>query len=89
VTLQPAQGDSDKPCGVDFILRCYVAKNSEDRIEKRNSVRLAIKKITHAPEQQTKRPSTDVTKEFLLSSHPLIVEANLEKGVRVFVVSHL
>ena len=55
VTLQPAQGETDKPCGVDFILRCFVAKNSEDKIEKRNSVRLAIKKITHAPVEHTQR----------------------------------
>ena len=57
MTLQPAQGDTEKPCGVDFILRCYVAKNAEDKIEKRNSVRLAIKKITHAPAEHTKRVS--------------------------------
>ena len=57
MTLQPAQGDTEKPCGVDFILRCYVAKNADDKIEKRNSVRLAIKKITHAPVEHTKRVS--------------------------------
>lgn len=57
VTLQPAQGETEKPCGVDFILRCYVAKNAEDKIEKRNSVRLAIKKITHAPAEHTQRVS--------------------------------
>ena len=57
VTLQPAQGETEKPCGVDFILRCYVAKNAEDKIEKRNSVRLAIKKITHAPVEHTQRVS--------------------------------
>ena len=57
VTLQPAQGETEKPCGVDFILRCFVAKNAEDKIEKRNSVRLAIKKITHAPAEHTQRVS--------------------------------
>ncbi|XP_064394202.1 arrestin red cell-like [Halichondria panicea] len=80
VTLQPAQGDVEKPCGVDFVLRCYVAKSEENKMEKRNSVRLAIKKITHAPADKTERPTIDVTKEFMLSSHPLIVEANLDKG---------
>ncbi|KAL5476277.1 hypothetical protein EMCRGX_G026201 [Ephydatia muelleri] len=81
ITLQPAQnGEGEKPCGVDFILRCYVAKNPEDKIEKRNSVRLAVKKITHAPIDRTERPSADVTKEFMLSTRPLTVEANLEKG---------
>jgi beta-arrestin len=80
VSLQPGQGEADKPCGVDFILRCFVGKQPEDKIEKRNSVRLAIKKITHAPEEQTHRPTTDVSKDFMLSSHPLVVEANLDKG---------
>jgi beta-arrestin len=81
VSLQPGQGEADKPCGVDFILRCFIGKLPEDKIEKRNSVRLAIKKITHAPEEQTQRPTTDVSKDFMLSSHPLLVEANLDKGV--------
>ncbi|CAI8017230.1 Arrestin red cell isoform 2, partial [Geodia barretti] len=67
-------------CGLDFILRCFIGKLPEDKIEKRNSVRLAIKKITHAPEEQTQRPTTDVSKDFMLSSHPLLVEANLDKG---------
>ncbi|CAI8051174.1 Beta-arrestin-2 [Geodia barretti] len=80
VSLQPGQGEADKPCGVDFILRCFIGKLPEDKIEKRNSVRLAIKKITHAPEEQTQRPTTDVSKDFMLSSHPLLVEANLDKG---------
>lgn len=83
VTLQPAQptnGEAEKPCGVDYVVRCYVAKNATDKIEKRNSVRLVFKKIIHAPLDRTERPSVDVTKEFMLSSHPLTVEANLDKG---------
>lgn len=80
VTLQPAQGDTEKPCGVDFLLRCYVAKNSMDKIEKRNSVRLAIKKVPHSSDDHTQRPTQEISKEFMLSSQPLIVEANLEKG---------
>ena len=30
----------------------------------------------------TTQPTTDVSKEFMLSSHPLVVEANLDQGVR-------
>ncbi|XP_019864233.1 PREDICTED: beta-arrestin-2-like isoform X1 [Amphimedon queenslandica] len=84
VSLQPSPNASsqegEKPCGVDFILRCYVAKNKEDKIEKRNSVRLSVKKITHASDEHTQRPSIELTKQYLLSSHPLTVEANLDKG---------
>jgi beta-arrestin len=83
VSLQPSHNaqDGEKPCGVDFILRCYVAKNKDDKIEKRNSVRLALKKLTHAPCEHTQRPSVDLTKQYLLSSHPVVAEANLDKGV--------
>jgi beta-arrestin len=58
-----------------------VAKNKDDKIEKRNSVRLALKKLTHAPCEHTQRPSVDLTKQYLLSSHPVVAEANLDKGV--------
>jgi beta-arrestin len=81
VTLQPAvNAESEKPCGVDFILRAYVAKEAADKIEKRNSVKLAIKKITHAAPAKTTRPTVDVSKNFMLSAHPMTVEANLDKG---------
>ncbi|XP_065888743.1 beta-arrestin-2-like isoform X2 [Dysidea avara] len=80
ITLQPGANDVDKPCGIDFFLRVFVGKHPSDKIEKRNSVRLAIKKITHAPVTRTNRPSLEVKKDFLLSSRPLQVEANLDKG---------
>ena len=80
ISLQATSSDGEKPCGVDFILRCFVAKNMEDKIEKRNSVRLALKKIIHAPPEHTKRPVVDLSKEYMLSSHPMTVEANLDKG---------
>ena len=34
-----------------------MAKDAHDRIEKRNSVRLAIKKVPHSPDDQTQRVS--------------------------------
>ena len=37
VSLQPGQGEADKPCGVDFILRCFIGKLPEDKIEKRSA----------------------------------------------------
>ena len=30
VTLQPAPGDTGKPCGVDYELKTYVAENADD-----------------------------------------------------------
>ena len=35
VTLQPAPGDTGKPCGVDYELKTYVADSLEDKPHKR------------------------------------------------------
>lgn len=35
VTLQPAPGDTGKPCGVDYELKAYVAENVDDKPHKR------------------------------------------------------
>ena len=50
VTLQPAPGDTGKPCGVDYELKTYVSDPlDQDKPHKRSSVRLAIRKLTYAP----------------------------------------
>ncbi|KAL3201552.1 hypothetical protein MRX96_012586 [Rhipicephalus microplus] len=59
VTLQPAPGDTGKPCGVDYELKGYVADSAEDKPHKRNSVRLAIRKIMYAPSRQGEQPSLE------------------------------
>ncbi|KAF6777135.1 hypothetical protein AHF37_03963 [Paragonimus kellicotti] len=46
VMLQPGPNENGKPCGVDYELRTYVADSSDDKLQKRNSVRLAIRKLT-------------------------------------------
>ena len=35
VTLQPAPGDTGKPCGVDYELKAFVAETQEDKPHKR------------------------------------------------------
>ena len=49
VTLQPAPGDTGKPCGIDCEMKAYVGDTVEDKPHKRNSVRLAIRKVMYAP----------------------------------------
>ncbi|XP_026286471.1 beta-arrestin-2 [Frankliniella occidentalis] len=79
VTLQPAPGDTGKPCGVDYELKAFVGDSSDDKPHKRNSVRLAIRKIMYAPSKQGEQPSVEVSKEFMLSPNKLHLEASLDK----------
>jgi len=79
VTLQPAPGDMGKPCGVDYELKCFVGESHEDKPHKRNSVRLAIRKIMYAPSKQGEQPSVEVSKEFMMSPNKLHLEVSLDK----------
>ncbi|KAL5004556.1 hypothetical protein ScPMuIL_018012 [Solemya velum] len=79
VTLQPAPGDTGKPCGVDYELKTYVAENLDEKPHKRNSVRLAIRKLTYAPEQPAPQPSAEGTKDFMMSPGNIKLEASLDK----------
>ncbi|XP_069105191.1 beta-arrestin-1-like [Argopecten irradians] len=79
VTLQPAPGDTGKPCGVDYELKTYVAENAEEKPHKRNSVRLAIRKLTYAPVEPAPQPSAEATKEFMMSPGNIKLEASLDK----------
>ncbi|XP_065221088.1 beta-arrestin-2 isoform X2 [Planococcus citri] len=79
VTLQPAPGDTGKPCGVDYELKAFVGESVDDKPHKRNSVRLAIRKIMYAPSKQGEQPSIEVSKEFVMSPNKLHLEASLDK----------
>ncbi|CAG9859445.1 unnamed protein product [Phyllotreta striolata] len=79
VTLQPAPGDTGKPCGIDYELKAFVGESQDDKPHKRNSVRLAIRKIMYAPNKQGEQPSVEVSKEFVMSPNKLYLEASLDK----------
>ncbi|RTG89484.1 beta-arrestin [Schistosoma bovis] len=81
VTLQPGPNENGKPCGVDYELRTYVAETSDDKLQKRNAVRLAIRKLTYAPEEPAPQPSAVVLKEFIMSPGTLRLEVSLNKEV--------
>ncbi|KAK1800474.1 hypothetical protein P4O66_005695, partial [Electrophorus voltai] len=51
VTLQPGPEDTGKACGVDYEIRAFCARSVEEKIHKRNSVRLVIRKVQYAPEK--------------------------------------
>ncbi|CAL2052795.1 unnamed protein product [Caenorhabditis brenneri] len=85
VTLQPAPGDTGKPCGVDYELKTFVAVMDGSSGEKpkksalSNTVRLAIRKLTYAPFESRPQPMVDVSKYFMMSSGLLHMEVSLDK----------
>ncbi|KAK9398446.1 beta-arrestin-2 [Crotalus adamanteus] len=79
VTLQPGPEDTGKACGVDFEIRAFCAKNLEEKIHKRNSVRLVIRKVQYAPEKSGPQPMAETTRHFLMSDRSLHLEASLDK----------
>ncbi|XP_054838803.1 beta-arrestin-2-like [Eublepharis macularius] len=79
VTLQPGPKDTGKACGVDFEIWAFCAKNVDEKIHKRNSVRLVIRKVQYAPETPGPQPMAETTRHFLLSDRSLHLEASLDK----------
>uniref|UniRef100_A0A6Q2XU04 S-arrestin n=1 Tax=Esox lucius TaxID=8010 RepID=A0A6Q2XU04_ESOLU len=79
VCLQPAPSDVGKRCAVEFEVKVFCSDNQDDKIEKRSSVRLAIRKIQYAPEDRKIIPSAETTFEFLMSDKPLHMQVSLEK----------
>ncbi|KAK6323439.1 hypothetical protein J4Q44_G00057780 [Coregonus suidteri] len=79
VTLQPGPEDTGKACGVDFEVRAFCARTVEEKIHKRNSVRLVIRKVQYAPEKPGPQPMVETTRSFLMSDRSLHLEASLDK----------
>uniref|UniRef100_A0A8C5ECP7 Arrestin red cell n=1 Tax=Gouania willdenowi TaxID=441366 RepID=A0A8C5ECP7_GOUWI len=68
-----------RACGVDFEIRAFCAKTIEEKIHKRNSVRLVIRKVQYAPEKPGPQPMVETTRSFLMSDRSLHLEASLDK----------
>ncbi|NXE52895.1 ARRC protein, partial [Casuarius casuarius] len=81
VTLQPGPDDVGKACGVDFEVKGFCAENLEEKIHKRNSVRLIIRKIQFAPVKMGPAPKSETTRQFMMSDKPLHLEASLDKEI--------
>nr|AUG68939.1 arrestin-visual-X [Geotria australis] len=79
VTLQPGPDDAGKACGVDFEVKAFCAENLEEKIHKRNSVRLLIRKVQFAPAGSLAAPRAETTRQFLMSDKPLQMDAALDK----------
>ncbi|KAJ6663187.1 hypothetical protein lerEdw1_010323 [Lerista edwardsae] len=81
VTLQPGPDDVGKSCGVDFEVKGFCAENLEEKIHKRNSVRLVIRKVQFAPISTGPAPKSEITKQFMMSDKPLHLEASLDREI--------
>ncbi|XP_044162505.1 arrestin-C [Bufo gargarizans] len=79
VTLQPGPDDGGKPCGVDFEVKGFSAENAEEKVHKKNTARLIIRKVQYAPEVRGPAPSAEITRQFMMSDKPLQLEASLNK----------
>ncbi|XP_041072139.1 S-arrestin-like [Carcharodon carcharias] len=81
VSLQPAPSDPEKFCSVDFEVTAFCVSNLEEKIHKRSSVRLTIRKIQFAPDQTGQKPTVHTSKHFVMSDQPLHLTASLNKEV--------
>ncbi|KAM9312728.1 beta-arrestin-2 [Gastrophryne carolinensis] len=81
VTLQPGPEDTGKACGVDYEIRAFCVKSMEEKMHKRNSVRLVIRKVQFAPDKAGPQPVAETTRNFLMSDRSLHLEASLDKDL--------
>uniref|UniRef100_A0A3P9LA49 Arrestin-C n=1 Tax=Oryzias latipes TaxID=8090 RepID=A0A3P9LA49_ORYLA len=84
VSLQPGPDDKGKACGVDFEVKTYLAKeknNPDEKIDKKDTARLVVRKIQYAPSQVGAGPKADVCKSFMMSDKPVHLEASMEKDL--------
>nr|AUG68940.1 arrestin-visual-X [Mordacia mordax] len=79
VSLQPGSDDTSKSCGVDFVVKAFCAENLEEKIHRRNSVRLVIRKVQFAAERSVPPSRAETTRQFLMSDKPLQLDAALDK----------
>lgn len=82
VTLQAGESDEGKPLGVDYMIKCYVGNNEEDKSHKRSQVSLIIKKLQYAPNARGLRlPSSLVSKGFTFSQGKITLEVTLDREI--------
>uniref|UniRef100_A0A2I3TFW8 S-arrestin n=1 Tax=Pan troglodytes TaxID=9598 RepID=A0A2I3TFW8_PANTR len=84
VMLQPAPQDSGKSCGVDFEVKAFATDSTdaeEDKIPKKSSVRLLIRKVQHGPLEMGPQPRAEAAWQFFMSDKPLHLAVSLNKEI--------
>uniref|UniRef100_A0A8C9KMP4 S-arrestin n=1 Tax=Panthera tigris altaica TaxID=74533 RepID=A0A8C9KMP4_PANTA len=84
VMLQPAPQDTGKCCGVDFEVKAFArdsTEDEEDKVPRKSSVRLLIRKVQHAPLKMGPQPQAEAAWQFFMSDKPLHLAVSLDKEV--------
>ncbi|XP_058482603.1 arrestin 3a, retinal (X-arrestin) [Solea solea] len=84
VSLQPGPDDKGKACGVDFEVKTYLAMvkcSADEKIHKKDTARLIIRKVQFAPSQVGQGPKADICKSFMMSDKPVHLEASMTKDL--------
>ncbi|XP_046295653.1 S-arrestin isoform X2 [Marmota monax] len=84
VMLQPAPQDAGKSCGVDFEVKAFATESpdgEEDKVSKKSSVRLLIRKVQHAPSEMGPQPQAEASWQFFMSDKPLHLAVSLSKEI--------
>ncbi|XP_044227642.1 arrestin 3a, retinal (X-arrestin) isoform X1 [Thunnus albacares] len=84
VSLQPGPDDKGKSCGVDFEVKTFLAMekcSADEKIDKKDTARLIIRKIQYAPSKVGAGPKADICKSFMMSDKPVHLEASMEKDL--------
>ncbi|XP_061151097.1 S-arrestin a isoform X2 [Syngnathus typhle] len=80
VAMQPAPHDDGKQCAVEFEVKAFSAESQDEKIRKRSSVKLMIRKVQYGPESQGVS-AVEISRDFPVSDKPLHVMARLDKEV--------
>ncbi|XP_037125415.1 arrestin 3a, retinal (X-arrestin) [Syngnathus acus] len=84
VSLQPGPDDKGKACGVDFEVKAFLANdkcNPDEKIEKKDTARLIVRKIQFAPSEVGAGPKAEICKSFMMSDKPVHLEVSLDKDL--------
>ncbi|KAI4549812.1 hypothetical protein MG293_002142 [Ovis ammon polii] len=71
-------------CGVDFEIKAFATHSAdveEDKIPKKSSVRLLIRKVQHAPREMGPQPRAEASWQFFMSDKPLRLTVSLSKEI--------
>ncbi|XP_030875070.1 S-arrestin [Leptonychotes weddellii] len=71
-------------CGVDFEVKAFARDSAEekaDKVPRKSSVRLLIRKVQHAPTKMGPQPRADTAWQFFMSDKPLHLAVSLNKEI--------
>ena len=101
--LQPAPGDTGKPCGVDYELKvsslsdqsknltksskAYVLEEGETEPNRKNNVRLVIRKVQFAPDRQAPQVGLSLV-DIMIDYTPVHFERQLYDSKTLFKIQY-